>query len=109
MSTPPVLHRIAAPTCERVNMPDVVFFCPGCRIEHGVWTSKPASNGAQWRWNGDMVRPTFEPSLVVTYGGAGPDDIPARRCHSFVRDGQIQFLADCTHPLAGQTVPLMPQ
>lgn len=27
-------------------------------------------------------------------------------CHSFITDGQIQFLNDCTHPLAGQTVPL---
>ena len=27
-------------------------------------------------------------------------------CHSFVTDGRIQFLADCTHPLAGQTVDL---
>lgn len=29
-------------------------------------------------------------------------------CHSYVRDGQIQFLGDCTHKLAGQTVPLEP-
>ncbi|WP_241754456.1 hypothetical protein [Cupriavidus basilensis] len=27
-------------------------------------------------------------------------------CHSFVTDGRIQFLGDCTHALAGQTVPL---
>ena len=27
-------------------------------------------------------------------------------CHSFVTDGRIQFLADCTHALAGQTVDL---
>ena len=25
-------------------------------------------------------------------------------CHSFVTDGRIQFLGDCTHKLAGQTV-----
>ena len=30
------------------------------------------------------------------------DDI----CHSFVTDGRIQFLGDCTHKLAGQTVDL---
>lgn len=29
-------------------------------------------------------------------------------CHSFITDGQIQFLADSTHRLAGQTVPLEP-
>ena len=27
-------------------------------------------------------------------------------CHSFVTDGRIQFLGDCTHSLAGQTVDL---
>jgi hypothetical protein len=31
-----------------------------------------------------------------------------RICHCFIRDGQIQFLLDCTHALAGQTVPLPP-
>ncbi len=27
-------------------------------------------------------------------------------CHSFVRDGRIEFLGDCTHKLAGQTIEL---
>jgi len=27
-------------------------------------------------------------------------------CHSYVTDGRIQFLADCTHALAGLTVDL---
>jgi hypothetical protein len=27
-------------------------------------------------------------------------------CHSFITDGRIQFLGDCTHRLAGQTVPI---
>lgn len=30
------------------------------------------------------------------------------RCHSFVRDGKIEFLSDSTHKLAGQTVDLPP-
>ena len=28
-------------------------------------------------------------------------------CHSFVNDGQVQFLDDCTHELAGQTLLLL--
>lgn len=32
----------------------------------------------------------------------------APRCHSFVRDGKIEFLNDSTHSLAGQTVDLPP-
>jgi hypothetical protein len=31
---------------------------------------------------------------------------PSPLCHSFVRDGRIEFLSDCTHSLAGQTVEL---
>lgn len=29
-------------------------------------------------------------------------------CHSFIRDGHWQFLADSAHKLAGQTVPMVP-
>jgi hypothetical protein len=32
----------------------------------------------------------------------------APRCHSFVRNGHIEFLSDSTHALAGQTVQLPP-
>ena len=51
-----------------------------------------------WGFNGDLERPTFTPSVLWTTG----HDI----CHSFVRDGRIQFLPDCTHALASQTVEL---
>ena len=27
-----------------------------------------------------------------------------KRCHSFVKDGKVQFLGDCDHALAGQTL-----
>ena len=59
-------------------------------------------------YNGDAEKPTFTPSVLVTYNGsdAGKDGAPPSVCHSFVTDGRIQFLADCTHALAGQTVGL---
>jgi hypothetical protein len=38
----------------------------------------------------------------------GPQRRIDKVCHSLIRDGQIQFLTDCTHELAGQTVPLAP-
>lgn len=51
--------------------------------------------------------------MLVTYNGADAGELdadgfraPPAVCHSFIRDGQIQFLSDCTHALAGQTVPL---
>jgi hypothetical protein len=67
--------------------------CPGCNKPHVV--------GTGWHFNGDMERPTFEPSVLVTGGGD-----PTYRCHSYVTGGRIQFLSDCSHALAGQTVDL---
>lgn len=67
-----------------------LFRCPGCEEFHTF--------DGNWAFNGDMDRPTFTPSLIVTWTD--------HRCHSFVTDGRIQFLADCTHSLKGQTVDL---
>jgi hypothetical protein len=74
-----------------------LFECPGCGYGHA-----PHTRGARqlWTFNGDEERPTFHPSILVFQSE------PSRRCHSFVRDGQIQFLDDCFHALKGQTVPL---
>jgi hypothetical protein len=80
-----------------------VFHCPGCERGHTV---RVAGEGA-WGWNGDVVLPTLTPSVFAN--APGPYfTATSPSCHSFVRDGQIQFLNDCTHPLAGQTVPLAP-
>jgi hypothetical protein len=92
------------------------FFCPACECAHGV------TNG--WSFNFDFKKPTFTPSILVRgytispEGRAmidrgepvppGMDEYPGTPtvCHSFVRDGNIEFLTDCTHKLAGKTVPL---
>ena len=74
------------------------FWCPGCDEAHGVRYLRPFP-GPDWAWNHDLERPTISPSILVQ-GGEN------MRCHSYVTDGQIQFLNDCTHSLAGQTVPL---
>jgi hypothetical protein len=83
-----------------------VFRCPGCADEHMITTLRPpGSTGPVWGFNGDLDRPTFTPSYLLTYqdlSGDGQNEV----CHSFIRDGMIQFLGDCTHALAGQTVPL---
>jgi hypothetical protein len=74
----------------------LAFHCPGCDAEH-PFTIR--SKNPIWTWNGSMDSPTFAPSLLVAYS----DDA---RCHTFVRDGKIQFLGDCSHALAGQTVDI---
>ena len=103
----------------------VAFWCPGCEDAHRipVATGNPA---VDWKFNGNYDRPTFQPSILVrgrdftpagraawkAWCDAGcPEPAPKfeardERCHSFVSDGEIAFLPDCTHSLAGQTVPL---
>lgn len=78
------------------------FNCPGCDHFHAVYTELHYRPQGVWTFNGDTERPTFAPSLLVTWN----EGAEAKRCHSFVRDGKIEFLSDCTHALAGQTVEI---
>lgn len=79
-----------------------VYWCPGCNEFHGVWVAVPNNlTGAKWEWNGDKVKPTFAPSIWVR-----PDS--GRGCHFHIVDGQIAYLPDSHHSLAGKTVPMVP-
>jgi hypothetical protein len=104
----------------------VDFWCPGCKGSHRVWIA--GDHGCVWGYNGNPERPTFTPSLLMRGGhyipghqgpscwctynaqriaeGKKPAFATCFVCHSFVTDGRIQFLGDCTHDLAGQTVDL---
>ncbi len=89
-----------------------LIWCPGCAGAHYIAVEKPLANGARWSFNGNPDLPTFNPSLLIRTGRAvdptfqaEPGD-PPEVCHSFVRDGQWQYCGDCTHHLAGQTVPV---
>lgn len=73
----------------------LAFRCLGCEQVHEVVVGGPHA----WGFNGSDDTLTLTPSVLVRWGDG-------RVCHSFVKDGRIQFLADCTHKLAGQTVPL---
>ena len=58
-----------------------------------------------WSWNGDTEKPTLKPSILAQ--GYCYDTETDFRCHSFITDGKIRFLADSTHHLAGSTVDLL--
>lgn len=108
----------------------VAFMCPGCKELHqvGIRTG-PDTQGPAWGYNGNPDAPTFTPSILTRFTRLDMDDdeldrilaqynLPEDRerlladkrvsvvCHSFVTDGRIQFLGDCTHALAGETVEL---
>lgn len=97
------------------------FECPGCGCPHRVMIG--SGHGPRWSWNDSAETPTFRPSILVQWSQWEPPattlEIRAKIasgevvqaevekvCHSFVTDGRIQFLADCTHALAGKTVDL---
>jgi hypothetical protein len=77
------------------------FICPGCKNRHVFYTDYPEYPEKNWQFNGDVDKPTFSPSLLIL-----GDDNFNKRCHSFVKEGKIQFLSDCEHSLAGQTIEL---
>jgi hypothetical protein len=99
------------------NTGEYLFFCPGCNEAHKL--------NKTWEFNGDYERPTFKPSVLVrsghyvsgyksdkcwcTYDREHPNNPAPCKCvicHSFITDGKIQYLSDCTHELAGQTIDL---
>jgi Family of unknown function (DUF6527) len=96
------------------------FNCPGCLwpdgkpsgvvlpvnwLPPGETKESPRATGPHWGFNGDLDNPTLTPSVKSEYGGVRVETAD-RVCHSFVTNGRIQFLNDCTHALAGQTVDL---
>lgn len=85
------------------------IFCPGCYEqakneypdEPRYWLNYALHCFSEkiHQFNGNVESPTLSPSLMVKGGKS--------ICHSYVNDGKIQFLGDCTHPLANQTHELM--
>ena len=76
------------------------FYCHGCKELHWVNDDETKGNPDRvWGFNKDFEKPTITPSVLVTW--------PNNRCHSFVRNGNIEYLGDCTHELAGKIVPLI--
>jgi hypothetical protein len=69
-----------------------MIHCPACGCGHKF--------DERWTFNGDFEKPTFRASMLTSGGQQNG------RCHSYVTDGNIEFLPDSTHELAGQTVPL---
>lgn len=110
-----------------VNMGDstrgVRFFCLGCQENHIV----RITGASPWGFNNNLDRPTVTPSILITSGhylrtppvvgdcycdwskrfpNKEPTLWKCKRCHSFVTDGRIIYLPDCSHALKGQTIDL---
>lgn len=86
----------------------VVYFCPGCEEIHSVVDrSEPHDDGPSWDVSiSEGGALTISPSVKVTWQYGAKDRAP-KVCHSFVKNGQIQFLNDSFHKLSGKTVPMV--
>lgn len=102
------------------------YWCQGCDMLHQVRVGE--GPGPRWGYNGNPDRPTFTPSVLVRWDTLSPaarernqafyrehgrymtrEELPAdvqHVCHTFITDGRVQFLSDCTHQFAGQTLDL---
>jgi hypothetical protein len=60
-----------------------------------------------WGWNQDREKPTVTGSILIHAHPGTPGvfkDTP--RCHSLIKDGQIQYLSDCSHDMANKTIEI---
>ena len=77
----------------------VAFWCPGCECYHRVTHN--------WSIVTDPMI-TIRPSVLTTcdgyYDGTNYKDL---RCHLFITNSRIEYLSDCKHKLAGQTVDMI--
>lgn len=98
-----ILHEVADRDGKTIGY---TLWCAGCDEPHVVYTNYAGK--PQWKFNGNLDKPSFTPSLLVYAIPANDRYAGHPRCHSFITNGRMQFLGDCTHRLAGQTVPLEP-
>jgi hypothetical protein len=97
----------------------LMFMCPGCATPYTLIDGTehtpsgihmlPVNSSAkspQWTWDGNLEAPTLSPSILSHIHPYDDQSRPQGVCHSFLVAGVLQFLGDCTHPLAGQNVPL---
>jgi hypothetical protein len=85
------------------------FFCPGCAEYHSVSTTRPNANGTVFRISGTLQLPTVTPMInrsIEKFNSSKHANNPAHVCNSFIVEGKIRFLENCTHALAGRQVDL---
>ena len=91
-------------------MASLAALCPACDFEHSfnvdlVGHSKWRADSPLWGFDGNYEAPTFNPSMLANRNRSF-EHHPI--CHSWLKDGVWEFLADSTHGMAGQRVPMIP-
>ena len=88
---------------ENAGLVEYHFFCPGCNRVHRIPVSGASFN---WKFDNNFEKPSFHPSLKITYDYLKVDEAHTFCCHSIIAGGNIKFCADSTHELGGKTVPM---
>lgn len=91
----------------------LIFYCPACKFTHSV--NVEGHSGPQWTFNGNNDKPTFSPSVKVSWSEPSNTEYEfddrskdiQKVCHFFVRDGKIEYCSDSTHDLKGKTVDMI--
>lgn len=116
-----LVHGVGYEQCSSEDATHVTLNIPG---PTGKLTLPVIRRGTRegtgcWTWNGSTDAPTLRPSVLTNGTHRMTDEeydairsgvkIEPRpfRCHSWINDGAAQFLGDCSHDLANQTVPLL--
>lgn len=81
---------------EKYHHTQYLYYCEGCKTSHAFGLK---SEGGNHDFNMDLNNPTVSPSLVANFS-------PGTMCHSFIRNGKIEYLNDCWHDLKGRTIEL---
>lgn len=84
----------------RIEGDRALFYCVACKMVHGI--SFGDGPGPRWGFNGSAERPTFTPSVLARFNWKDKPVV----CHSYVTDGHIDYLGDCTHEYAGKKIEL---
>ncbi len=66
-----------------------------CGSSHLIPVRDIGKDGPIWEWNLNTQSPTLSPSVNASAG-------KEYRCHHYLRNGDLDFLRDCTHAFAGK-------
>jgi hypothetical protein len=90
------LKNIDPETGAQFHHRQFLYWCLGCGYEHAFALT---TEGGHHEFNMDLKNPTISPSLLYNFN-------PEKICHSFIKEGKIEYLNDCWHHMKGQTVEL---
>ena len=88
--------------CEPHEATYVEFLVPSGLFEYRRLMIGDSKKPNQWSWNYDVDEPTFRPSVLSKASWAGKPWL----CHSYITNGVVKFLGDCTHNNKNKSMPL---